>query len=177
MLFRVVSIFTIFASLIFTSVAPSAAQQKFKVVTTFTVLADMARNVAGDTAEVVSITKPGAEIHNYQPTPRDILKALDANLILWNGLNLELWFERFFQNLGDVPSAILTEGIVPMDISGGPYTGKPNPHAWMSPSAALIYVENIRAALARYDPENADIYSQNAANYSAARTTALAGNQ
>ncbi|NUS68630.1 MAG: zinc ABC transporter solute-binding protein, partial [Ensifer adhaerens] len=63
------------------------AQEKFKAVTTFTVIADMAKNVAGDAAIVESITKPGAEIHNYQPTPRDILKAHDAKLILWNGLN------------------------------------------------------------------------------------------
>ena len=79
--------------------APAAAADKFKAVTTFTVIADMARNVAGDAAIVESITKPGAEIHNYQPTPGDILKAQDAELILWNGLNLELWFEKFFRNL------------------------------------------------------------------------------
>ena len=71
----------------------AVAQDKMKVVTTFTVLADMASNVAGDAAEVVSITKPGAEIHGYEPTPQDIVRAHDADLILWNGLNLELWFE------------------------------------------------------------------------------------
>jgi manganese/iron transport system substrate-binding protein len=79
------------------------AQAKFKAVTTFTVIADMARNVAGDAATVESITKPDAEIHNYQPTPGDILKAQEANLVLWNGLNLELWFEKFFQRLKGVP--------------------------------------------------------------------------
>ena len=67
----------------------SHAAEKPKVVTTFTIIADMARNVAGDAADVESITKPGAEIHNYQPTPRDILRARDANLVLRNGLNLE----------------------------------------------------------------------------------------
>ena len=72
--------------------APAFAQEKPKVVTTFTIIADIAANVAGDAAVVESITKPGAEIHNYQPTPRDILKAQDAKLVLWNGLNLELWF-------------------------------------------------------------------------------------
>ncbi len=144
------------------SPAPALA---FKVVTTFTVFADMARNVGGDAAEVVSITKPGAEIHNYQPTPRDILKAQDADLILWNGLNLELWFEKFFANLSDVPSVTLTEGIAPMSISEGPYTGKPNPHAWMSLSDAQIYVENIRRAFVEHDPENADAYNANAAAY------------
>ena len=153
--------------LVVTGTMPGMAADKFKAATTFTVLADMARNVAGDVAEVVSITKPGAEIHNYQPTPRDILKALDADLILWNGLNLELWFERFFQQLGDVPSVVLTEGIAPIDISGGPYTGKPNPHAWMSPAAALIYVDNIARAFAANDPDNAATYMANAEAYKA----------
>jgi len=141
------------------------AQEKFKAVTTFTVIADMAKNVAGDAAVVESITKPGAEIHNYQPTPRDILKAHDAKLILWNGLNLERWFEKFFQNFDDVPGVVVSTGIDPMGIAEGPYTGKPNPHAWMSPSAALIYVDNIRDAFVKYDPDNAETYKANAEAY------------
>ena len=145
--------------------AAFAAEKTFKVVTTFTVFADMARNIAGDVAEVESITKPGAEIHNYQPTPRDLIRGQGADLILWNGLNLELWFERFFQNLRDVPSVVLTDGIEPMSIISGPYEGKPNPHAWMSLSDALIYVENIRKALVKYDPDHADIYNRNAEIY------------
>jgi manganese/iron transport system substrate-binding protein len=142
-----------------------AAGEKFKAVTTFTVIADMARNVAGDAAIVESVTKAGAEIHGYQPTPRDIIRAQDADLILWNGLNLELWFEQFFSNLSDVPSATLTDGIVPMDISGGEYQGKPNPHAWMSLASGLIYVDNIRDAFMQHDPENAAIYAANAETY------------
>lgn len=137
----------------------------FKVVTTFTVLADMARQVAGDAAEVVSITKPGAEIHGYEPTPRDIVGAVDADLIVWNGLNLELWFEQFLSNLGDTPSVTLTDGIDPISISTGDYEGKPNPHAWMGLDNALIYVDNIAAAFAEHDPENAQIYMDNAARY------------
>lgn len=151
-----------------------AQDAQFKVVTTFTVIADMARNVAGDTAIVESITKPGAEIHGYQPTPRDIIRAQDADLILWNGLNLELWFEQFFANLSDVPSATLTDGIVPMSITSGSYDGKPNPHAWMSLSGALTYVDNIRDALATHDPENASVYADNAAAYKDKLTAAIA---
>jgi manganese/iron transport system substrate-binding protein len=138
---------------------------RLKVVTTFTVIADMAANVAGDAADVESITKPNAEIHNYQPTPGDMIRAQGAGLILWNGLNLELWFEKFFQNLSDVPGAVVSEGVEPMGIAEGPYTGKPNPHAWMSPEAALVYVENIRKALAERDPANAETYAKNAAAY------------
>jgi manganese/iron transport system substrate-binding protein len=144
----------------------AAAQEKFKAVTTFTVIADIAQNVAGDAATVESITKPNAEIHNYQPTPRDILRAQDAELILWNGLNLEQWFERFFNNISEVPSVVVAEGVEPMGIAEGPYTGKPNPHAWMSPQAALIYVENIRKAFVEHDPANAETYNRNAATYS-----------
>jgi manganese/iron transport system substrate-binding protein len=140
---------------------------KKKVVTSFTIIADMAREVAGDAAEVESITKPGSEIHGYEPTPKDIVKAQSADLVLWNGMNLELWFEKFFQNVKDVPSAVLTEGIQPMGISEGPYTGKPNPHAWMSPANAAIYVENIRKALVKLDPANEATYNANAAAYTA----------
>lgn len=147
------------------AVAPSAAQEKFKAVTTFTVIADIARNVAGDAAVVESITKPGAEIHNYQPTPGDIKRAQGAQLILWNGLNLELWFEKFFHNLKDVPSVVVSDGVAPIGITEGPYSGKPNPHAWMSPTVALIYVDNIRDAFVKYDPANADTYKANAEAY------------
>ncbi len=143
----------------------SAAADKFKAVTTFTVIADMARNVAGDAATVESITKAGAEIHGYQPTPRDIIRAQGADLILWNGLNLELWFEQFFANLRDTPSATLSDGIAPMSITSGEYNGKPNPHAWMSLTSALIYVDNIRDAFATHDPDNAAIYTDNADAY------------
>ncbi|MHC5232111.1 metal ABC transporter substrate-binding protein [Brucella sp. LJL56] len=144
-----------------------ALAEKFKAVTTFTVIADIAQNIAGDAATVESITKPGAEIHNYQPTPGDLIKAQDAELVLWNGLGLELWFEKFFSRLKNVPSAVVSDGVEPIDISEGPYGGKPNPHAWMSPNVALIYVDNIRDAFVKNDPSNADIYIANAEAYKA----------
>ncbi len=136
-----------------------------RVVTTFTIIQDMAQNVAGDVAIVESITKPGAEIHEYQPTPLDVVKAQAADLVLWHGMNLETWFERFFENVRNVPSAIVTEGIEPLGIKEGPYEGKPNPHAWMSTRNALIYVENIRKALTKADPANAAAYARNAEEY------------
>ena len=141
------------------------ANAKFKVVTTFTVIQDIAQKVAGNAATVESITKPGAEIHEYEPTPKDIVKAQSADLILWNGLNLERWFERFFQNIKDKPAVVVTEGIQPLSIYEGPYKDAPNPHAWMSPSNALIYIENIKNALVKYDPQNAAVYEKNAADY------------
>ena len=144
---------------------PAPAADPPRVVTTFTVLADIAANVAGEAAEVVSITRPGAEIHGYQPTPKDIGRARDAELVLRNGLNLELWFEQFLRRLGDVPSATLSDGVEPIAIGGGPYEGKPNPHAWMSPEAALTYVDNAAAALSGIVPESADVFAANAEAY------------
>ena len=152
-------------SVIALGLAALQAEAKFKVVTTFTVIQDIAQNVAGDAATVESITKPGAEIHEYEPTPKDIVKAQSADLILWNGLNLERWFERFFQNIKEKPAVVVTEGITPLSIYEGPYKDAPNPHAWMSPSNALIYIENIKNAFVKYDPQNADTYQKNAAAY------------
>jgi manganese/iron transport system substrate-binding protein len=152
---------------------PTFAQTRFKAVTTFTVIADIAQNVAGDAAIIESITKPGAEIHNYQPTPGDIRRAQDGNLVLWNGLNLELWFERFFQNLRDVPSVTVSDGVEPMGISEGPYTGKPNPHAWMSPTSVMTYIDNIRNGLAQHDAVNAATYEANADAYKAQITATI----
>ncbi|KZS22649.1 metal ABC transporter substrate-binding protein [Wohlfahrtiimonas chitiniclastica] len=143
------------------------AKEPFKVATTFTIIQDMAQNVAGDAAIVESITKHGAEIHNYQPTPKDIIRTQSADLILWNGLYLENWFERFFENMKDVPSVVVSDGIEPLSITEGEYNGMPNPHAWMSPTNALIYVDNIRDAFVKYDPDNADTYTKNAEDYKA----------
>jgi len=147
------------------SASQAHAADKLQVVTTFTILADMAQNVAGDAANVVSVTKPGAEIHNYQPTPKDIGQTRGADLILWNGLNLEQWFEKFLSRLKGVPSVVLSDGVSPMSINSGPYDGKPNPHVWMSPTDALVYVDNIEKALANADPGNAAVYAANALSY------------
>jgi manganese/iron transport system substrate-binding protein len=137
-----------------------------RILTTFTIIQDMAQNVAGEAAIVESITKPGAEIHDYEPSPLDLVKAQNVDLVLWNGMGLERWFEKFFQQVKDVPGVVLTEGIEPVGIGEGPYSGKPNPHAWMSPANAVVYVENIRKALVNLDPENEAIYNANAAAYS-----------
>ena len=150
------------------ALAQTASGKPLRVVTTFTVIQDIAQNVAGKAAVVESITKPGAEIHDYQPTPLDVVKAQSADLVLWNGMNLERWFERFFENVKNVKSAVVTDGIAPMGIKEGPYEGKPNPHAWMSTQNALIYIENIRKALSEADPANSQTYAENAKTYSEA---------
>jgi len=164
----------IFVFVCFSGNSLAVEKKQFKVVTTFTVIADIAKNVAGNAATVESITKANAEIHNYQTTPGDLRKAQGADLILYNGLNLERWFDKFFNNLRDVPKVVVTKNIQPMGINQGPYSGKANPHAWMSASNALIYIENIRAALVQFDPTHRDIYNRNAQIYAQAILTAVA---
>ncbi len=136
------------------------------VLTTFTVLADVAQNVAGDKLRVESITKVGAEIHGYEPTPGDIRKASAADLILDNGLNLEAWFSQFVDGL-DVPHAVVSDGVEVMQIGEDSYQGKPNPHAWMSPLNVQRYVDNMVTAFSKLDPENAAVFEANAAAYKA----------
>ena len=143
----------------------SAQSSRPKVLTTFTILADMARNVAGDRLQVESITKPGAEIHGYEFTPSDIERAAGADLILENGLGLELWARRFMEAAGDVPSVTLTDGIEPLLIGEDAYAGRPNPHAWMSPKAAQHYVDRLVEAFSTLDPEGAQQYEANAEAY------------
>lgn len=145
-----------------TPAAPAAAPDaKPVVLTTFSVLADLVREVGGDKVDVVSITKPGTEIHGYEPTPSDLVRVHEADLVLDNGLGLERWFEPFVRDL-KVPHAVLSAGIEPADIGSGAYTGKPNPHAWMSPVAAQQYVLNARDALTTLIPAQADYFAQRA---------------
>ena len=138
---------------------------KMTVVTTFTIIEDIAQNVAGEAADVESITKAGAEIHDYEPTPKDIAKVKEADLILYNGMNLERWFEKFYADAKDTPAVVVTDGITPIPIKAGSYKDLPNPHAWMSTSNALIYVENIKNAFIAHDPKNKDVYIKNAEIY------------
>lgn len=136
------------------------------VLTTFTVLADIAQNVAGDDLEVESITKVGAEVHGYEPTPRDIVKASRADLVVDNGLGLELWFEQFMESV-DAPHVVVSEGVDVLDITGDTDAGKPNPHAWMSPVNVQIYVDNLVTAFSELDPEHAEDYAARGEAYSA----------
>ena len=141
--------------------------EKPYVLTTFTILADLARNVAGDRILVESITKPGAEIHSYQFTPSDIVKTKGAKLIIQNGLGLEAWISKFMMSAGDIPKVKLTDGLKPLLIEGDVYAGKPNPHAWMSPKRAINYVDKIADAFIKIDPEGGLEYKSNASTYKA----------
>ncbi|MCR2813214.1 MULTISPECIES: metal ABC transporter substrate-binding protein [Microbacterium] len=134
------------------------------VVTTFTVLQDIAQNVAGEHLRVESITKIGAEIHGYEPTPGDVARAGEADLLLDNGLGLEAWFEQFIADL-DVPRVVVSEGVDTIAIGEDAYAGRDNPHAWMSPLNAQVYVDNLVAAFTELDPDNAAAFQSNGAAY------------
>ncbi|GAA4973177.1 metal ABC transporter substrate-binding protein [Kineococcus glutinatus] len=136
------------------------------VLTTFTVLADMTRVVAGDHLRVESLTKPGAEVHGYEPTPGDLRRAAGADLVLDNGLGLEAWFAQFIAD-ADVPHVVLSEGIEPLPVATGAAEGQANPHAWMSPVLGQRYVATIARALAELDPAHAADYARNAEAYRA----------
>ena len=137
---------------------------KKTVLTTFTVLADIARNVAGDDLNVESLTKPGAEIHEYEPTPSDLKKAHAADLVLDNGLNLESWFTKFVKD-SNAKHVTVSEGVTPISITEDAYAGKPNPHAWMSPSNVQKYVDVMIREFSTLDPTHAADYKNRGEAY------------
>ena len=138
------------------------SSEKPTVLTTFTVLQDMTAAVAGEHVSVESITKPGAEIHDYEPTPQDVTKASQADLVLDNGLHLEQWLEQFTSS-ANLTHKVVSEGVEPLDIADTP--GTPNPHAWMSPRNGERYVDNIVAALSELDGEHAQQFRDNGEKY------------
>lgn len=144
--------------------ASDASDGRPVVVTTFTVIADMARVVGGEAVVVESLLDPGVEVHGYEPTPGDLTRAARADLVLDNGLGLERWFEPFMERV-DAPHVVVSDGIDPLPIHEGEYAGGANPHAWMSPVQAAVYVENIRDALTDLVPAEADEFAANAAEF------------
>ena len=170
MLHRAVSLSLAVLSLISSGCTQKSSTDQFikdkpEVLTTFTVLADLARNVAGDRLKVRSIVKPGSEIHGYQPTPSDIEQASSADLIIENGLGLELWARKFTASAGNIPTITLSDGMEPLLIAEDAYAGKPNPHAWMSPQRTMAYVDQLEQAFVQLDPAGADQFKANAVAY------------
>ena len=168
------SIFYIFVSTLLLSCSTAYkpevnnfSKEKPVVLATFTVIADIASNIAGDRLIVKSITKPGSEIHGYQFTPSDLIKAKDADLIIENGLGLELWINKFTSSSGDIPRVTLSEGIDYLLIEEDAYAGKPNPHAWMSPKRTMQYVDNLVNAFSKIDPKGKEKFIENANIYKA----------
>ncbi len=148
------------------STVPSESDDKIVVLSTFTIIADMVSEVGGDKIKSVSLTRPGAEIHGYQVTPSDLIRASEATIIFENGMNLELWTEKLRASIPDVPVVQVSKGVEIQYITEDAYAGKPNPHAWMSPQQGLIYVENIRRELTNIMPEQAEYFAERAKAYS-----------
>ena len=142
----------------------SKVTNKKVLLTSFTILEDIVRNIAGEKFRVESITKPGMEVHGYKITPSDLIRGSKATLFLENGFGLELWSEKFVTNL-DVKSISISDNLKPIFIGEDAYKGKPNPHAWISPKRANLYVDIIVNALKELDPENSPTFEKNARIY------------
>ncbi len=134
------------------------------ILASFTVLADIIENVAKDEFVVKSITKPGVEVHGYQPTPSDLIKASKAFIFIDNGFGFELWAEKFVSNL-QIKRVTISNKLEPIFISEDFYKGKPNPHAWISPKRGMIYVDVIVDSLSELKPSVAESFKNNGQIY------------
>ena len=134
------------------------------ILASFTVLADIIENVAKDEFVVKSITKPGVEVHGYQPTPSDLIKASKAFVFIDNGFGFELWAEKFVSNL-QIKRLTISNSLEPIFISEDFYKGKPNPHAWISPKRGMIYVDVIVDSLSELKPSEAESFKNNGQIY------------
>ena len=134
------------------------------ILTSFTILEDILKNVVGDHFIVQSITKPGVEVHGYQTTPSDLRRASNAFVFIENGFGFELWSEKFVSNL-KLKRITISDKLNPIFISEDSYKGKPNPHAWISPKRGLIYVDIIVESLSELRPNKKDLFKQNAEIY------------
>lgn len=138
------------------------------IVTTYTILEDFARNVAGDDADVRNITPVGAEVHEWELSPRNFTDLQEADVVLYNGLNLEQWMD---QVRGSVRSGVPVVGLgescdyPTLPIATGDLAGEPDPHIWMHPEGAAAYVQTLSAVLSDVDPSGASEYRENAAQY------------
>ena len=134
------------------------------ILASFTVLADIIENVAKDEFVVKSIIKPGVEVHGYQPTPSDLIKASKAFVFIDNGFGFELWAEKFVSNL-QINRVTISNRLEPIFISEDFYKGKPNPHAWISPKRGMIYVDVIVDYLSELKPSEAESFKNNGQIY------------
>ncbi len=141
------------------------ADERVKVVASFTILADFVRNVGGDRVDVVALVGPDADAHVYTPSPADAKTVAAAKLVVVNGLGFEGWLPRLVKSSGGTARIVVaTDGIVPLKEPAGGHHSV-DPHAWQSVSNAKVYAENIRRTLAEVDPASADSYRANAERY------------
>src|SRR5262245_27937772 len=153
---------------IVTASAPAQTQDKVRLVATFSILADLARNVGGEAVEVTSLVGPNGDAHAYSPSPADGKRLADARLVLVNGLGFEGWIDRLVKASGTKAVVVTaSRGIKPRQMTDEDEHdhGKIDPHAWQSVANAKVYVANIRDALVKADPARAAAYEADAAAY------------
>lgn len=147
-------------------VVPLSAQEEAPplVVASASIFADMAEVIGGDMVRVQSVVPIGGDPHIYEPTPEDVRLVARADVVLVNGLTFEGWMNELIANSGTAAETVtVTAGI--RAIASEEYVNSSDPHAWMSAKNGLTYVANIRDALIRLDPENAEAYRFNANMY------------
>src|ERR1700744_822490 len=156
---RLLRVFALVAAMI--AIFPASAQQaeRMKVVTTFSILADFARNVGGDRVAGTSLVGPNGDVHVSAPTAGDVQPVKRARLVIINGLGLEGWLPRLIDSSAtSAISVIATKGIVPREVGAGERlarhreVGSADPHAWQSVENAKTYVGDIRDAMIEADP-------------------------
>lgn len=149
---------------------PALAQDKLKVIATFSILADLVKNVGGERVEVTSLVGSNSDAHVYAPTPADARKLAEAKLVVVNGLGLEGWMTRLVKASGTKAATITaTTGIATLRREDEHHGGRmvTDPHAWQSVANAKVYVANIRDGLAKANPSSKAAYEANAAAYTA----------
>ena len=145
---------------------PALAQDKLKVLATFSILGDFVKNVGGDRVEVATLVGPNSDAHVYAPAPADAKKVADAKVVIVNGLGYEGWMSRLAKASGSkAPVVVASKGVKERKAPGGHGHGGADPHAWQSVANAKIYVANIRDALIAADPAGKAAYEANAAAY------------
>lgn len=149
-----------------------ATNGKLQVVTTYSILYDIVKNIGGDQIELYSLAPVGSNPHEYETLPLDVQKATDADVVFYNGLNLEAgnsWFDKLMNTAGktgeDAPMYMMSEGVEPMYLTTKGKEGEEDPHAWLDVQNGIKYAENARDALIKEDPTHKEEYEKNAQAY------------
>ena len=150
----------------------TAENKKIQVVTTNSIIYDMTKNIVGDLVDLHSIVPVGQDPHEYEPLPEDVQKVQKADLIFYNGINLEnaedAWFTKMVKNAGKVADKdyfAVSDGVDVIYLEGENEKGKEDPHAWLNIENGVIYAKNIAKQLIAKDPKNKETYEKNLAAY------------